>query len=163
MLALVNALLKVLSLTLMLAPVHAEVACCAILQRVGFTPTPGIPVFIVDTNGQAVSGGGVGQDGQAITDGNNGQAAMLLGMQMCTCSAGVANATYSGSGKIRLRGGNNSGELHKQRLGSKFDVLSVYFDVLSVHFSQSIFEGCCFAGKHHLRHKGIACHGLHST
>lgn len=32
-------------------------------------------------------------------------------MQMCTCSAGVTNATYSGSGQIRLRGGNNSGKL----------------------------------------------------
>lgn len=88
----------------------AEAACCAILQGVGFTPTPGIPVFIVDTNGQPVAGGGVAQDGQAITAGNNGQAAQLVDMQMCTCSAGVANATYSGAGQIRLRGGNNSGE-----------------------------------------------------
>ena len=90
-------------------PVCAEAACCAILQGMGFTPTPGIPVFIVDTNGQAVAGGGVGQDGQAITNGNNGQAAKLVDMQMCTCSAGVTNATYSGAGRIRLRGGNNSG------------------------------------------------------
>ncbi|DBA72087.1 TPA: hypothetical protein ACH3X2_010812 [Trebouxia sp. C0005] len=88
-------------------PVAAEAQCCSILQSVGFTVTPGIPVFIVDTNGQNVGGTGIGQDGQA-TNGNNGQASSLQPMQMCTCSAGVTNATYSGSGQIRLRGGNNS-------------------------------------------------------
>lgn len=95
--------------TLIYESAFAEAQCCAILQSVGFTPTPGIPVFIVDTNGQAVGGRGIGQDGQAIVGDNNGQAAHFLPMQMCTCSAGVTNATYSGSGKIRLRGGNNSG------------------------------------------------------
>lgn len=75
----------------------------------GFTPTPGVPVFVVDTNGKAVGGGGVGQDGQAITGNNNGQDAQYVPMQMCTCSAGVTNATYSGPGRVRLRGGNNSG------------------------------------------------------
>jgi len=64
----------------------------------------------VDTNGQSVGGTGIGQDGQA-TNGNNGQASPLQPMQMCTCSAGVTNATYSGSAQIRLRGGNNSGKL----------------------------------------------------
>ncbi|KAA6420630.1 MAG: hypothetical protein FRX49_09423 [Trebouxia sp. A1-2] len=91
-------------------PGFAEAQCCSILQSVGFTVTPGIPVFIVDTNGQNVGGTGIGQDGQA-TNGNNGQASSLQPMQMCTCSAGVTNATYSGSGQIRLRGGNNSGKL----------------------------------------------------
>ena len=88
----------------------AEAQCCSILQSIGFSVTPGIPVFIVDTNGQSVAGGGTGQDGQA-TNGDNGQNSQPVTMQMCTCSAGVTNATYSGSGKIRLRGGNNSGEL----------------------------------------------------
>jgi len=64
----------------------------------------------VDTNGQSVGGTGIGQDGQA-TNGDNGQASSLQPMQMCTCSAGVTNATYSGSAHIRLRGGNNSGKL----------------------------------------------------
>ena len=90
--------------------VLAEAQCCSILQSIGFSVTPGIPVFIVDTNGQSVAGGGTGQDGQA-TNGNNGQNSQSVPMQMCTCSAGVTNATYSGSGKIRLRGGNNSGQL----------------------------------------------------
>ena len=89
----------------------AEAHCCAILQSVGFTVTPGVPVFIVDTNGQNVGGTGTGQDGQA-TNGNNGQASTLIPMQMCTCSAGVTNATYSSPAQIRLRGGNNSGNLH---------------------------------------------------
>ena len=88
------------------APVEAQ--CCSILQSIGFTVTPGIPVFIVDTNGTSVEGNGIGQDGQD-SDGDNGQSSQSVPMQMCTCSAGVANATYSGSGKIRLRGGNNSG------------------------------------------------------
>ncbi len=64
----------------------------------------------MDTNWQSVGGTGIGQDGQA-TNGNNGQASPLQPMQMCTCSAGVTNATYSGSAQIRLRGGNNSGKL----------------------------------------------------
>ncbi|DBB02648.1 TPA: hypothetical protein ACH3X3_011616 [Trebouxia sp. C0006] len=88
-------------------PVAAEAQCCSILQSIGFTVTPGIPVFIVDTSGQSVGGTGIGQDGQA-TNGDNGQASSLQPMQLCTCSAGVTNATYSGSAQIRLRGGNNS-------------------------------------------------------
>ena len=90
--------------------VLAEAQCCSILQSVGFAVTPGIPVFIVDTSGQTVGGSGIGQDGQA-TNGDNGQDSTLISMQMCTCSAGVTNATYSGPAKIRLRGGNNSGLL----------------------------------------------------
>ncbi|KAL3138924.1 hypothetical protein ABBQ32_005741 [Trebouxia sp. C0010 RCD-2024] len=89
-------------------PVAAEAQCCAILQSVGFTRTPGVPVFVVDTNGKAVGGGGLGQNGQPITGNNNGQDAQWVPMQVCTCSAGVTNATYSGPGRVRLRGGNNS-------------------------------------------------------
>ena len=77
----------------------------------GFTPTPGIPVFVVDTNGKTVGGGGLDQAGNPTTGNNNGQNAEWVPMQMCTCSAGVKNATYGGSGRIRLRGGNNSGVL----------------------------------------------------
>lgn len=90
----------------------AEAQCCAILQSVGFTRTPGVPVFVVDTNGKAVGGGGLGQNGQPITGNNNGQDAQWVPMQVCTCSAGVTNATYSGPGRVRLRGGNNSGLFH---------------------------------------------------
>ena len=96
--------------------VFAEAQCCAILQSVGFTPTPGIPVFIVDTDGKKVGGAGLGQDGKPVVGNNNGQNAEWVPIQMCTCSAGVPNATYSGPGRVRLRGGNNSGMfacLHK--------------------------------------------------
>ena len=88
-----------------------EAQCCAILQSVGFTPTSGIPVLVVDTDGKTVGGGGLDQAGKPTTGNNNGQNAEFVPMQMCTCSAGVTNATYGGSGKIRLRGGNNSGLL----------------------------------------------------
>ena len=77
----------------------------------GFTPTPGIPVLVVDTDGKTVGGGGLDQAGKPTTSNNNGQNAEFVPMQMCTCSAGVKNATHAGSGKIRLRGGNNSGML----------------------------------------------------
>ena len=97
--------------------VSADAQCCSMLQSVGFQVTPGIPVFIVDTNGQAVGGSGVTQAGQVVTSNNNGQAAKFVNMQMCTCSAGVPDATFSGSARIRLRGGNNSGKKHAEPSG----------------------------------------------